>query len=296
MRILLFVMLAAAAASAQQDFSRVEIKVEKVAGNVYMLKGSGGNIGATVGDDGVAIIDDQFAPLAPKIQAALGTLSKKPVKFLINTHWHFDHVGGNLAFSDTATIFAHENVRTRMQKGAEKEVSGMAVEPAKPAALPVVTFHEGLSLWWNGEEIKAIHVPPGHTDGDTVIWFTKSNVVHMGDDYFNTGGYPFCDLKSGGSVVGSIHAIDIILGQIPKDAKIIPGHGDVATVDDLRKYRSSLEEMVNAVKAGLKKKKTLEQLQKENVLAAWDSAGWGKKFVSTNDFIATIVEDLKAKK
>ncbi len=287
-------MLAAAAASAQQDFSRVEIKVSKVAGNVYFLKGSGGNIAATVGDDGVAIVDDQFAPLAPKIRAALEGLSKKPVKFLINTHWHFDHVGGNLAFAETATIFAHENVRKRMEKGAEMEVSGMKVDPAPAAALPVVTFEQGLSLWWNGEEIRAIHVPPGHTDGDTVVWFTKSNVVHMGDDFFNTGGFPFVDLKSGGSVVGLIHAIDIVLPQIPKDAKIIPGHGEVATVDELRKYRSALEEMVETVKKGLKKGKTVEQLQKDKVLAPWES--WGGKFVSPSDFIATIAQDLAAKK
>ncbi len=294
MRTFLLVMLAAAAASAQQDFSRVEIKPGKVAGNVWMLKGSGGNIGATIGDDGVAIIDDQFAPLAPKIRAALEGLSKKPVKFLINTHWHFDHVGGNLAFAETATIFAHENVRKRMEKGAEMEISGMKVDPAPAAALPVVTFEQGLSLWWNGEEIRAIHVPPGHTDGDTVVWFTKSNVVHMGDDFFNTGGFPFVDLKSGGSVVGMIHAIDIVLPQIPKDAKIIPGHGEVATVDELRKYRSALEEMVETVKKGLHKGKTVEQLQKDKVLAPWES--WGGKFVSSNDFIATIAQDLAAKK
>jgi glyoxylase-like metal-dependent hydrolase (beta-lactamase superfamily II) len=137
-----------------------------------------------VGDDGVAIVDDQFAPLAPKIRAALAQLSPKPVKFVINTHWHLDHVGGNAAFADTATIFAHENVRKRMQAGAE--LYGVKYDPAAPAALPVVTFEQGLSLWWNGEEIRAIHVTPGHTDGDTVIWFTKSNVVHMGDDFIAT--------------------------------------------------------------------------------------------------------------
>src|SRR5438094_517880 len=159
MRTFLFVVLAAAAASAQQDFSRVEIKATKVAGNVWVLKGSGGNIGVTAGDDGIAIVDSQFAPLSDKIHAALKQINPKPVKFLINTHWHFDHVGGNLGFSDTATIFAHENVRKRMLVGAEKEVSGMKVDPAPAAALPVVTFEQGLSLWWNGEEIRAIHVP-----------------------------------------------------------------------------------------------------------------------------------------
>ncbi len=293
MRTFLLSMLAAAAASAQQDFSRVEIKPAKVAGNVWFLKGSGGNIAATVGDDGVAIVDDQFAPLSAKIHAALAQLSPKPVKFVLNTHWHFDHTGGNVAFADTATIFAHENVRKRMQKG--DTILGLLVEPAAPAALPVVTFERGLSLWWNGEEIRAIHPAPGHTDGDAVIWFTKSNVVHLGDD-FVTYGFPFVDLKSGGSVTGLIQALDSILGQIPKDAKIIPGHGEVSTVDDVRKFRSALEEMVGAVKKGLKAGKSVAQLQKDHVLAAWE-AGWGKgKFVSADDFTAVIAEDLSKKK
>jgi glyoxylase-like metal-dependent hydrolase (beta-lactamase superfamily II) len=295
MRTFVLSMLVAGAAAAQQDFSRVEIKVSKVAGNVWFLKGSGGNIGVTVGDDGVAIVDDQFLPLAPKIHAALAQLSPKPVKFVINTHWHLDHVNGNAAFADTATIFAHENVRKRMQAGAEMEISGMKVEPAPPAALPVVTFHDGLSLWWNGEEIRAIHVPPGHTDGDSVIWFTKSNVVHMGDDFFTTG-LPFVDLKSGGSVTGLVHALDSILGQIPKDAKIIPGHGEVSTVEDLRKFRSAIDEMIGVVKKGLKAGKSVAQLQKEHVLAAWESWGGKAKFVSADDFIATIAQDLTKKK
>ena len=292
MRTFLLSMLVAAAASAQQDFSRVEIKATKVAGNVFFLKGSGGNIAASAGEDGVAIVDDQFAPLSPKIHAALAQLSPKPVKFVLNTHWHFDHTGGNANFADTATIFAHENVRKRMQKGAT--ILGMVVEPAAPAALPVVTFEQGLSLWWNGEEIRAIHTAPGHTDGDAVIWFTRSNVVHMGDD-FVTYGFPFVDLKSGGSVTGLIKALDSILPQIPKDAKIIPGHGEVSTVDDVRKFRSALAEMVSVVRKGLKAGKTVEQLQKDHVLAAWDSWGGKNKFVSAEDFIAVIAEDLAKK-
>ncbi len=293
MRTFLFLMLVAAAASAQQDFSRVEINPAKVAGNVWFLKGSGGNIAASVGDDGIAIVDSQFAPLSAKIHAALAQLSPKPVKFVLNTHWHFDHVGGNAGFADTATIFAHENVRKRMQKG--DSILSMVVEPAAPAALPVVTFEDGLSLWWNGEEIRAIHTTPGHTDGDAVIWFTKSNVVHFGDD-FVTYGFPFVDLKSGGSVTGLIKAIDSILPQIPKDAKIIPGHGEVSTVDDVRKFRAGLDEMVGVVKKGLKAGKSVEQLQKAHALAAWESWGGKNKFVSAEDFIAVIAEDLAKRK
>ncbi len=292
MRTLALTFLFAAAAAAQQrDFSKVEIKTVKVAGNVYMLQGSGGNIGISVGDDGVAMIDDEFAPLSPKIHAAIEKLSPKPVRFLINTHWHPDHIGGNALFADTATIFAHANVRKRMQSGGKTPM--MDLPPAEPKALPIVTFEQGLSLWWNGEEIRAIHVQPGHTDGDTVIWFVKSNVVHMGDDFFTTG-FPFCDLDSGGSVTGVLGAIDNVLGQIPKDAKIIPGHGEVSTVDDLRKYRSSLEEMVGAVKKGLAAGKSVDQLKKDKILAAWEPA-WGSGFIKADMFIDTIARDLARK-
>ena len=288
MRILLAFLLAATPALAQQqDFSKVEIKAARVAGNVYVLTGAGGNIGATVGDDGVAIIDDQFAPLAPKIHAALQKLSPKPVRFVINTHWHGDHTGGNADFADTATILAQANVRKRLQAGGK--VLNREIAPAPAAALPIVTFEQGLSLWWNGEEIRAIHPGRGHTDGDSVIWFTKSNVVHMGDDYFS-GMFPFVDLESGGSVVKLIESLDVILGQIPADAKIIPGHGPVSGVPELRKFRAMLEEAVGAVRKGLASGKSVDQLRKENVLAPW--APWGTGFVKADFFLDVIAKDL----
>ncbi len=286
-------MLVAAGALAQgRDFSKVEIKSVHVAGNVWMLIGAGGNIGLSVGDDGVAMIDDQFAPLSPKLHAAIAKLSPKPVRFLINTHWHFDHTGGNALFADTATIFAQENVRKRMLVGAK--TAKWEVAPAEPKALPIVTFEQGLSLWWNGEEIRAIHLQPGHTDGDTVIVFTKSNVVHMGDD-FMTIGFPIIDLDSGGSVRGLVGALDTLIPQIPPGAKIIPGHGDaVATVDDLRKFRSTLDEMVEVVRRGLAAGKSVQQLQQEHALAPWEPA-WGKGYVKAEEFIAIIARDLARK-
>jgi glyoxylase-like metal-dependent hydrolase (beta-lactamase superfamily II) len=292
MTILLLALLVAAPPP-ERDFSKVEIKAEKVAGNVYILVGTGGNIAATVGEDGVAMVDDQFAPLSPKIHKALATLSPRPPRFVINTHWHFDHTGGNASFADAASIVAHENVRKRLQSGGQ--VLGMDMAASPPAALPVVTFQQGLSLWWNGEEIRAIHVQPGHTDGDTIVWFTRSNVVHMGDD-FVTYGFPFVDLGSGGSVRGLIATLDAVLPQIPKDAKIIPGHGKVSTVDDVRKYRGALDEMVAAVQKGLAAGKSVAQLQKDKVLAAWEPT-WAPKdaFVTADKFIETIAKDLAKK-
>ena len=292
MRALALALLVPAAALAQQrDFSKVEIKSTKVAGNVWFLEGMGGNIGASVGDDGVAIVDDQFAPLSPKIHAALQKLSPKPVRFVINTHWHFDHTGGNADFADTATILAQANVRKRLQSGGK--TVGMDIPPVPAKALPIVTFEQGLSLWWNGEEIRAIHPGLGHTDGDTVLWFTRSNVVHMGDDYFATG-YPFVDLASGGSVVKLVESIDVILGQIPADAKVIPGHGPLSDVAGLRKYRNMLDGAVGAVKKAQAAGKSVEQMQKEKILAEWD-ADWGKGYIKPEAFIATIAENLGKK-
>ena len=286
----LTLLFAAGVSAQQQDFAKVEVKATKVAGNVYVLTGSGGNIGATVGSDGVAIIDDQFAPLAPKIQAALRQLSPKPVRFVINTHWHGDHTGGNPIFAETATIMAHLNVRKRLISGGKTPF--VEFPPVTGKALPVVTFEQGLSLWWNGEEIRAIHPGIGHTDGDSVIWFVQSNVVHMGDDYF-AGMFPFVDLSSGGSVTKLIESLDVILGQIPADARVIPGHGPVTGVAELRSYRGMLDGVVAAVRKGLASGKTVEQMKKEKVLAPWED--WGKGFVNADTFLAVVAEDLSKK-
>ena len=286
------------------DFSGVEVKASKVAGNVYMLTSSGGNIGATggnigvsVGEDGVVMVDDQFAPLAPKIRAALKPLSPKPVRYLINTHWHEDHTGANAEFAETATILAHVNLRKRLMTGSKTPLPafwrgpGVFSEfpPVARKALPVVTFDQEISLWFNGEEIRVIHPGIGHTDGDSVIWFTKSHVVQMGDDYF-AGAFPFVDSANGGSVRGLIQSLDAIIGQIPADAKIIPGHGPVTGVDELRKYRDMLVGTVAAVKKGLDAGKTVELMQRDKILAPW--ADWGKGFIKQDLFIAVIAEDL----
>ena len=188
------------------------------------------------------------------------------MRFVINTHWHGDHTGGNAQFADTAAILAQANVRKRLITGGK--TSFIEFAPASGKALPVVTFEQGLSLLWNGEEIKAIHPGLGHTDGDSVIWFTKSNVVHMGDDYF-AGMFPFVDLASGGSVVKLIQSVDVILGQVPADARVIPGHGPVTGVAELRKYRAMLDEAVGAVKRQLAAGKTVRADEAGEDLSSW---------------------------
>jgi glyoxylase-like metal-dependent hydrolase (beta-lactamase superfamily II) len=272
----------------QPDFSKVEIKVQKVSGTVYMLEGQGGNIGASVGEDGIVIVDDEFLPLAEKIEAALKGITDKPVKVVLNTHWHGDHTGGNPHFGEKAPIIAQENVRKRLAEGGKTRFG--EVKPASKSALPIITFDDKVSVHLNGEDIRAIHFPNGHTDGDSVIFFTQSNVVHMGDDFFNGGMFPFIDLDSGGSVQGMIAGDEKVLAEVPDDVKIIPGHGPLGTKDDLRKFITMLKETSAAVAAGIKQHRTLDQLKKEKVLAKWDS--FGQSFINTDTFTEILYDSL----
>ena len=280
--------LVAATAFGQQNFDNVQIKTQKVAGTVYMLVGAGGNIGVTVGEDGIVIIDDQYAPLAPKILDALKAISDKPLRFIINTHYHGDHTGGNEIIGKSAPIVAHENVRKRLVQGSPARNT----TPAKKEALPVVTFDSTLTLHVNGEDVRAVHFPHGHTDGDAIIWFTKSNVVHMGDDFFN-GRFPFVDIDGGGSVRGLIQNVEKVLGQIPDDVKIIPGHGELADKAALRAFLEMLKGTTAAALTAIKGGKTVEQAKEQKILAQWES--WGTGFVTQDRFIDTLYREYAKK-
>lgn len=268
---------------AQQDWSKVEIKSTKVNGNVYMLQGSGGNIGVSVGADGILIVDDQYAPLADKIKAALKTLGEGKLKFILNTHWHGDHTGGNAAFSSEGSIIAHTNVRKRLAEGMT--ITGRTVQPASKEALPIITFDHSVSVHFNGEEIRALHLPRGHTDGDAVIFFTNSNVVHMGDLFFN-GMFPFVDIDSGGDVEGYMKNVAELLGKLPAGARIIPGHGPLATADDLKKFHDMMVKTTGIVRDKMKAGKTLDQIKAEGLPEEWKSWSW--QFVTTDRWISTI--------
>jgi glyoxylase-like metal-dependent hydrolase (beta-lactamase superfamily II) len=284
----------------EQDFSKVQIKVTKVSGNIYMLEGSGGNIAASVGDDGIVIVDDQYAPLADKIAAALKNIgaTDKPVRFVINTHYHGDHTGGNAPFSTKgATVIAQDNVRKRMATGGKAGNGGsiaMDVKPAEKDALPIITFDHDVTVHLNGEDIRALHFPAGHTDGDAIIFFPKANVVHMGDDYVRYG-FPFIDVASGGSVQGMIAACEKVVTLLPPDVKVIPGHGEISNLDEVREYTKMLKETTAAVEAALKKGSTLEQMKKDKILAAWEKK-YANKFVTQDVFIETLYNSLTNQK
>jgi glyoxylase-like metal-dependent hydrolase (beta-lactamase superfamily II) len=291
------VILAAALAFAQdEDFSKVQIKVTKIAGTVYLLEGAGGNIGASVGDDGIVIVDDQYAPLADKIQAALKGVTDKQIRFVINTHYHADHTGGNAIFQKQAPVIAHDNVRKRLEEGGTGGNLGSINFEAKPQpkdALPILTFDHDMTVHLNGEDIRALHFPSGHTDGDSIIFFPTSNVVHMGDDFVRYG-FPFIDLASGGSVEGMIAAMEEVLPKLPPNVKVIPGHGTISNLDDVRDYVKMLKETRAAVEKGVKSGKTLDQLKQEKVLEPWKK--WSGDYISSDIFVETLYNDLAGKK
>ncbi len=266
-----------------QDFENAIIETREVAGNVYALFGPGGNIGISVGDDGMLIVDDLFAPLTERIREALGELGEGKVEFLLNTHWHPDHTGANPDWGATAPIVAHHNVRHRLT--TQQEVLGMTYGPLSAEGLPVITFADSLSIHFNGEEIRAIHLPGGHTDGDIVVWFTQSNVVHMGDLFFN-GMFPFIDFGTGGDVLRFTENVGALLDRIPDDVRIIPGHGPVADMEDLRRFHTMLIETTATVRGHVEAGKSLEDIQAEETFD--DYPGWGDVFITAPQWIAMI--------
>ncbi len=277
-------------AMAQQDFSKVEIKVTKVAGSVYMLEGSGGNIGVSVGEDGIVLVDDQFAPLAPKIRQALNGITDKPIKFVLNTHFHGDHTGGNAEFGSTAPIIAHENVRKRLREGGT--VGGNEVKPAVKEALPVITFNDRASVHLNGEDIRAIHFPHGHTDGDSVIFFPQSKVVHMGDD-FVTYGFPFVDARSGGSVAGMIAGVEKVLSLTATDVKVIPGLGPLCAPADVLKFVQMLKDTRALVAEAAHQGRSVEQMKQNHLLKNYEDLGKG--FIKTDAWIDLLYAEVTQK-
>jgi cyclase len=269
----------------------VVITAQELAPGVAVLFGQGGNIGVSYGPDGTILIDDQFAPLTPKIEAAVAGLKATPVKFLINTHWHGDHSGGNENFGKAgAIIMAHDNVRVRMEAG--QTTGTRKVEPAPKVALPVITWHDGISLHFNSDEVRTRHMHDGHTDGDSIVIWKNANVIHMGDLFFNKVTLPFIDLNSGGSALGLLAAIDKTLTLTNAQTKIIPGHGPVASQGDLIAYRDMLKTVIGVVKTAMKAKKTLAQIQAMKPAAQWDTNP--DAFIKGDRFVESIYKSLSA--
>ncbi len=270
-----------------QDFSKIEIGHVKVAGTVHMIHGtddgksfSGGNIAVSAGKDGVVMIDSKLTPITDKVKAAIKEIGGDSPKFIINTHVHGDHIGGNAAFSKDGSLVAHTNVRKRAMGNKTEDF------------WPIITFDHSLSLHMNGEDIKVIHYPAGHTDGDAVIYFQGSNVVHMGDHYFS-GLLPFVDLDNGGTVQGYSQNVKTVLDILPEDVKIVPGHGPLSNKDDLRTFHRMLQETTSRVTAAMKSGKSLDEIKAEGLQEEWK--GWSWSFIPTERWIETIYNSYSKK-
>ncbi|MCL1045792.1 MBL fold metallo-hydrolase [Shewanella electrodiphila] len=261
-------------------FKDVTITSQKLTENAYMFTGSGGNIGVSAGIDGILIIDDQFAPLADKISATLNEIQAGKPKYVINTHYHGDHTGGNALFGEQGIIFAHHNVLKRLS----------AKEGTPKAALPVVTYSKDVSIRFNNDTLTLKHMGPGHTDGDSVVFWENDNLVHMGDLFFKDR-FPYVDLNGGGSVIGYRDNVAKALTMMDKQTQVIPGHGELANKNDLMKFKHMLDDSINWMKKKLTQGKTLEQIQAEGVPAKWKDWSWN--FITEEKWINTLYQDLK---
>lgn len=280
--------LAALATSVNADDKAPSVTTSALTGNLHLLQGRGGNVVASVGEDGVLIIDDDYEEMVPAYEAALTDLvgAGASPRFIINTHWHFDHVGGNLFWADRgAVVVAHSNVRERMASRQDMKFFDRVVEPSPAGALPVITYGDSLALHFNGDDIEVQHYASAHTDGDSAVYFTSENVVHMGDLFFKDG-FPFVDLGSGGSVAGYIAAADAVLARVDDSTVIVPGHGSLADKADLQRYREMLATTSDAVEARLAAGESVDNIVEAGLGEEWD--GWGDGFIDEATWIGFI--------
>ena len=263
-----------------QEMAEAEITVQPAAGNVYMLQGPGGNIGVLATDKGLLLVDDKFAPLAEKIEAAMKGIEDKELKYVINTHFHGDHTGSNKFFSHKAPIFAHENVRNRLSNKTDHHAE----------SLPVVTYKDGITIYLDNEEVQLTHLPKGHTDGDTYVYFRKANVLHTGDLFFEVG-FPYVDLKSGGSVKGYLAGVKHMLKNTPDDVVIIPGHGNLTDKKSLLAFAEMMEFSINKVSTALAAGKSEQQILTDGIGEKYKHLSWA--FITEEKWLKTLVADLQ---
>lgn len=296
MKSFILVLFVSATLCAQRNFDTVQIRSIKITDNIFMLQGAGGNIGVSFGENGIFVIDDQFAPLTEKIKKAIAdvTQSNAPVRFILNTHWHGDHTGGNENFGKEGTVIvAHDNVRKRMSVEHFNQMFNRTTPPSPKDALPIVTFTADVTFHLNGDDIHVFHVNNAHTDGDVVIHFTKANVIHTGDLYF-TGRYPFIDLSSGGSVDGMIAASEKILSLCTPETKIIPGHGALSDMKGLKSFHDMLTTVRDRIKKLIEDGKSLDEVKTAKPTAEYDDT-WGTGFLNPETFVEIVYRSLSKK-
>ena len=273
------------------DLDTVEIQTTQLTEGIYMLVGAGGNIGVSAGKDGVFLIDDQLAPLTPKIQAAIAKISDQPIRFVLNTHWHFDHTSGNENLGKAgAVIVAQDRVRDRLKVDTFIKLLNRTIPAASPVALPLITFNDKVTFHLNGQTIHAFHVNTAHTDGDTVIHFREADVIHAGDVYFN-GMYPYIDTASKGSVKGMIAAVEKVLALTGEDTQIIPGHGPLSKRAELVAYAQMLKTVRDRTQAAINQGISLADFIASKPTADYDDS-WGNGFLKPPQFLTIVYTDL----
>jgi cyclase len=289
------VLVAAPAARAQRKWEEVVIRPEKLADGLWMLTGAGGNLLVCAGPDGVLMVDAQYGQLAAKIRAVVDSLSGgRPLRFVLNTHYHGDHVSGDSAMAAAgATIVAHANARRRMSVDRFNETFGSTSKAMPAAGLPVLTFSDSLTFHLNGREVRVFHLPPGHTDGDAVVWIPAADVLHTGDVLFN-GTYPVIDVSAGGSIGGMIRSLDLLLPLVGPATKIVPGHGPLADRAALLRFRDMLVTVRDRVTKLVTEGRTLEQVMAAKPLADLDR-DWGAGFMKPDLFLQVVFRDLSRK-
>jgi glyoxylase-like metal-dependent hydrolase (beta-lactamase superfamily II) len=289
---LAIVLVAALPIHAQQEMQDVQINTIPVSDGVYMLMGRGGNMGLSIGDDGAFLIDDQYAPLTEKIKAAIAAVTDKPVRFVVNTHWHGDHTGGNENLGEAgAIIVAHENVRKRMSVEQFSAAFNRTTPASPEGALPVITFADAVTFHWNGETLHVFHVNASHTDGDAIIHFEKANAVHMGDTFFN-GFYPYIDVSAGGSMDGMIATANKLLAMVDDNTKIIPGHGQLSNKSELRDYRNMLEKARDRIAKLIDEGKSQEEVVAAKPTSELDEK-WGGGFMRPDVWVGIVYDSMK---
>ena len=263
-----------------QDYAKVEITATKAAGDVYMLKGAGGNIGVLATEKGLLLVDDQFQPLAEKIQSAMKSIKNNKLKYIVNTHYHGDHTGSNSFFSHKAPIFAHENVRSRLSAKAEHDVN----------SLPVVTYKDGVKIHLDNEEIQLTHLPNGHTDGDSIVYFKQANVLHTGDLFFEIG-FPYVDINGGGNVKGYLENVKYMINNMPDDVVIIPGHGKMTNKASLKEFAKMISFSIKRVEQALSAGKSEAEILTMGIGEKYKGKAWA--FISEEFWLKTLIKDLK---
>ncbi len=275
--------------------THLELNTTRLTENMYVIHGSGGNVILSIGNDGIILVDDQYAPVTEKMMSIIANITNKPIKFVINTHWHPDHVGGNERLGEAgAVIVSHENVRKRLNQDQFFEMINQTIPALSKKGLPIITFSDNMTFYQNNDEIRISYLDNGHTDGDSAVYFTQNNVIHVGDD-FSDEAYPFMDLSTGGSIDGLISSLKSIISIINNDTKVVAGHSGISNQTKVKDYANMLIDVRSLISSMIKEGKSLDEIIQSKPTAQYDTTYRDYSFIKPKDFVTNIYESLKSR-